>query len=293
MQSRAHVFFALIAIIFWLVSFGPIWALENLQQHISISITMIFGSFVAGGTALGGGAVAFPVLTKVLGIIPVEAKLFSLAIQSFGMTAASLTIICKRIPFYPRIVFFALLGAIPGTLVSLIWISEVMPRIATKSIFSLFLLIFSVTILNFKKNILADHSPAETNYAAIVLVGFIGGIASGLLSSGVDILLFALLVLILKKDIKKATATSVIVMAVTSVLASTFNIAVLGNITQQVQSYVHAAIPIVVIGAPLGAWLCARLTNQTVFNTLIVLISLEISFTLFEVSKLFFVANSP
>lgn len=287
LQSQAHIIFASLTILFWLVSLGPTWAMENFQQHISISITMIFGSFVAGGTALGGGAVAFPVLTKILGIIPPEAKLFSLAIQSFGMTAASLTIICRNIPFYPRVVFFSLLGAVPGTLISIIWISDLLPRLATKSLFSLFLLVFSMTLINFRKKRFLDSSSLEDNYLLVTIVGFVGGIASGLLGSGVDILLFALLILILKKDIKKATATSVIVMAVTSVLASTFNAVVLGNLTPQIQSYVHAAIPIVVIGAPLGAWICSNLKNHTVFNILLALIFLEISFTFFEIFKLF------
>ncbi len=53
---------------------------------------MTFGSFVAGSTFLGGGAVAFLTLTKMLLVDPVTAKSFSLAIQSVGMTAASIYI---------------------------------------------------------------------------------------------------------------------------------------------------------------------------------------------------------
>lgn len=58
---------------------------------------MLFGSMVAGGTSMGGGAVAFPVLTKLLEVPPHEAKVFALAIQSVGMTAATLTIIAMQI----------------------------------------------------------------------------------------------------------------------------------------------------------------------------------------------------
>jgi hypothetical protein len=54
-------------------------------------VRLSFGSMIAGGTSLGGGAVAFPVFTKVLHITPYDAKVFSLAIQSVGMSAASLT----------------------------------------------------------------------------------------------------------------------------------------------------------------------------------------------------------
>ena len=50
-----------------------------------LSITMIFGAAIAGMTSEGGGAVAFPVMTLVLGIEPTVARDFSLMIQSCGL----------------------------------------------------------------------------------------------------------------------------------------------------------------------------------------------------------------
>jgi hypothetical protein len=58
-----------------------------------MSITMIFGSMVAGATSEGGASVAFPVMTLVFGIAPVVARDFSFMIQSVGMTCASFTIL--------------------------------------------------------------------------------------------------------------------------------------------------------------------------------------------------------
>jgi hypothetical protein len=49
-----------------------------------MTITMIFGSMVAGATSEGGGAVAFPVMTLVLKIQPTIARDFSLMTQSCG-----------------------------------------------------------------------------------------------------------------------------------------------------------------------------------------------------------------
>lgn len=46
---------------------------------------MIFGAAIAGMTSEGGGAVAFPVMTLVLGIEPTVARDFSLMIQSCGL----------------------------------------------------------------------------------------------------------------------------------------------------------------------------------------------------------------
>lgn len=280
--KKTHIIFGVTVVILWITSYGFTWAVENLERHFSIALTMVFGSMVAGGTALGGGSVAFPVLTKILNIIPFEAKVFSLAIQSFGMTAASATIICRRIAFYPRMVLLALTGALPGVIISLTWISDLIPRLATKSIFSLLLLAFA--IVSIKTHVEASKggkSDESMNYM-IPIIGFIGGIVSGLLGSGADIFVFSLLVLFYRLDIKMATATSVIVMAVVSVFATFYNAVVLETITPKIQQYVHAAAPIVIVGAPLGAWICSRLSNIQILFVLLFLISLEISFTTYE-----------
>ena len=58
-----------------------------------MSLTMCFGSFIAGATSEGGGAIAYPVMT--LGpwkIHPLVARDFSLMIQAVGMIAASVSI---------------------------------------------------------------------------------------------------------------------------------------------------------------------------------------------------------
>ena len=54
---------------------------------------MCLGSFIAGATSEGGGAIAYPVMT--LGpwkIAPLIARDFSLMIQSIGMIAAGAAI---------------------------------------------------------------------------------------------------------------------------------------------------------------------------------------------------------
>ena len=51
----------------WAVVFGPRYV-DVLTEQWEIALTMIFGSLVGGGTSEGGGAVGFPILTKVLGV---------------------------------------------------------------------------------------------------------------------------------------------------------------------------------------------------------------------------------
>ena len=47
----------------WLTIISPNKAISNMLANWEIAVTMIFGSMIAGGTSMGGGAVAFPVLT--------------------------------------------------------------------------------------------------------------------------------------------------------------------------------------------------------------------------------------
>jgi uncharacterized membrane protein YfcA len=292
LRHYAPLLFILSIYACWLLVQGVNSALANFVSQISIAITMVFGSFIAGGTALGGGAVAFPVMTKLLGIEPATAKVFSLAIQSFGMTAASVAIIFGGIKYYRPILLVALLGALPGVFISLFFIADLLPRLATKSLFSFFLFIFAITLLrsDWRESCRLSFDNTCKKHRLIVLAtAFIGGMVSGLIGSGADVALFALLMLYFKADLKVATATSVLVMAVTSVFASLINYFLLNTIDQQVFHYVLAAIPVVIVGAPLGAYFCAKVSKSIMLGLLLMLISLEVVFTAYEVINTWFV----
>ncbi|NOR69106.1 MAG: sulfite exporter TauE/SafE family protein, partial [Methylomarinum sp.] len=88
------------------------------MKNWPITLTMVFGSFIAGATSEGGGAIAFPIFTKVLHISPLDSKVFSLAIQSIGMMAATLTIIVIRIKVEWRVILWASIGGLFGVVFS-------------------------------------------------------------------------------------------------------------------------------------------------------------------------------
>ena len=284
---RGHFLFGLAAILFWVDSFGFSEAIQNLLKYFKISLTMVLGSMVAGGTALGGGAVAFPVLTKLMAFTPQDAKVFSLAIQSFGMTAASIAILCKRIKFYPKFLLISLVTALPCALFRLYFLSDLVPRLWIKIVFSSLLVLFAFAILTQKSHVaVANTLLNRAKVIAILTVGAVGGVLSGILGSGADICLFALLALAFKSDLKAATATSVMLMAVISVFCSFINLMMLDALTPQIFSYVHAAIPVVIVGAPLGAWICSELPTKILVRILVSLIACEALFTVFEIGAI-------
>ena len=99
---------------------------------------------------------------------------------------------------------------------------------------------------------------------------------SGLVGNGIDIVLFSVMVLLCRISEKIATPTSVLLMAMNAIVGFALQLFVFHNFTSPVQDYWFAAIPVVVVGAPLGAMFCSLLHRQTIANLLITLIFIEV-----------------
>ena len=110
----------------------------------------------------------------------------------------------------------------------------------------------------------------------LLIVGFLGGIVSGLVGNGIDIFIFAVMVLLFRISEKVATPTSVIIMAINALTGFAYQVFVIQDFTQPVKSYWLAAIPIVVVGAPIGAIICSKLNRLTINRILIGLILTEL-----------------
>ncbi len=258
--------------------------LSALWLNWQVSLTMLFGSLIAGATSEGGGAVAFPVFTKLLGVHPQDAKVFSLAIQSVGMTSASLLIVLLRIPVEWRVIFWATLGGIVGISLGSIVLAPIVSPVITKTIFTVIVTSFAITLVVLNRGIQLRHQQLPvvgvTECALLVVFGFIGGVVSGLIGNGIDIITFSLMVLLFRVSEKVATPTSVLLMAINAVVGFMLYLFVLDGFTLQVKAYWLAAVPVVVVGAPMGAFLCSQLSRQTIARILIVLIAVELVTTL-------------
>ena len=224
-----------------------------------MSVTMIFGSFIAGATSEGGGAVAFPVMTLLFEISPRVARDFSLLIQSIGMTAAASLIFRQGIPVERNAIKWAGLGGAVGIIVSLEWVAPYLPPLYTKVFFVSLWLSFGVALYRInretKRSVFPDISEFQRADArTLFLTGVIGGVVSGLTGSGLDIVTFSVLVLAFRINEKIATPTSVVLMASNTLVGAFWLGAARGNIQPEAWSYWLVCVPIVVVGAPLGAW---------------------------------------
>ncbi len=144
-QRTILISIALVVWSAWLTLLGGKEAFSYLLGHWQIALTMVFGSAIAGGTSLGGGAVAFPVFTKILHISPSDAKIFSLAIQSVGMTAASVAIFFTGIRVEWRVICWGSLGGFLGVFLGSGFLAPVVPPDVIKMSFTVMLTSFAIT----------------------------------------------------------------------------------------------------------------------------------------------------
>lgn len=268
----------------WLAVLGPASALQAVVNEWQVAVTMAFGSFVAGASSEGGGAVAFPVFTKLLHVPPAQAKMFSLLCQAVGMTAAAISIIMMRVRVDWRAIGWASVGGAVGVCISLALIAPYAPPKDVKVLFTALQAGFAIalvfSLLGFEGRGAQARMLGWRGPTVLLWVGLVGGVVSGLVGSGLDLFTFAVLTLLFRVSEKIATPSSVILMAGNSLVAIAFNRIAIGPVDVEVRSMWLAAIPVVVVGAPLGAWFCSRLRRPTIAWMLIGLISIEVLTTI-------------
>lgn len=221
------------------VAVTVLWALyatafgqwERIANNWFAALTMVFGSFVAGSTPQGGGAVAFPVFTKLLEVPSDVARSFSLCIQTIGMGTATVSILINRRAIEWRAVAIGGASAMLTFVVALFvladpnkpfWPSR-LPGEYVKVTFTILLasmafVVYLGTKVRIRKVDAALPSLNRRLYIALIVAGIAGGVASSLTGSGADVMIYMFIVVLLGVDPRVGVPTSVIVMTLVSVL---------------------------------------------------------------------------
>lgn len=247
-----------------------------------ISLTMTLGSFVAGATAEGGAAVAFPVFTKALHIPSADARTFGLMIQAVGMTMAAVVIGIQRVKVLPRVIMWVSLGGIFGQVVGTYFIS--IPNPYPKILFTFVATAFGVAMIISRWWM--KWSPREelpewhAKYRALfLLIGLLGGTFAAQTGSGIDMLTFIVLTLAFGIDEKISTPTTVTIMGLNSIVGFFLH----GVVSQDIGiawNYWLVAVPIVILGAPLGAYVASKVNRDGIIKFLLFLITVELVTTI-------------
>lgn len=265
-----------------IVVYGDYW--QTVIAHYGIAVAMAFGSYVAGSTPMGGGTVGFPILVLLFGEPPTLGRDFSFAVQSIGMTSASIFILCRGLPLEWAILRWALLGTLIGTPLGIFFVAPHVPEIAIKVFFAIIWASFGVLHLYRTGDICANigETPAAHRFDRNVgfFVGLLGGACvASITGVGIDMILYAVMVLLMRADLKVAIPTSVILMAATSLVGIAVKILFTG-VQPGVFGNWLAAAPIVAIGAPFGAFIVSYIGRRPTLIVVAVLCVLQFLWTM-------------
>lgn len=201
--------------------------IQLLGYFLAILIGLTLGLIGSGGSIL-----TVPILVYLLAIEPVLATAYSLFIV--GITA--LVGLIRNIPkkqvdfktgtIFAIPAFFAvyitrkyLLPAIPD---SLFFIDdfEMTKNIAIMVFFAIIMLLAAVSMIrnNRKEEGVENAQALKFNYPLIIIEGIVVGVLTGLVGAGGGFLIIPALVLLAKLPMKKAVATSLMIIAVKSLI---------------------------------------------------------------------------
>ena len=243
---------------------GNYW--KTLADHWGIAVAMAMGSYAAGATPMGGGTVGFPVLVLLFKQAATLGRDFSFAVQSIGMTSASIFIICRRQPVEWQMLRWAMLGALIGTPLGILYIAPLVPSLVIKVLFAVVWCSFGVLHLYRLRELCRHEGMVPGAHRFDRNAGFFVGLSAGatvaaITGVGIDMVIYAVLVLLCQADLKIAIPTSVIIMAWTSLIGIAVK-----NMAHAVQPGVYdnwlAAAPVVALGAPLGAFVVDKVGRR-------------------------------
>lgn len=258
----------------WLLGFYATWltvvvgqqAWDTVLSHWPIALAMLVGSFLAGSTPMGGGTVGYPVLVLLLGKAPTIGRDFSFAIQSIGMTSAAIYILCTRKPAAFHVLISACIGSAVGTPLGILFVAPYVPERFITVLFSAIWASFGILAIWRNDTFSQSRSPSAGNVPLDrwlgALIGFCGGMfVASVTGVGLEMLIFCALVLMRGADVRTAIPTGVMLMAFTSVIGLATKVAT-ADLQPELFGPWLAASPIVVLGAPLGAFVAARVARR-------------------------------
>lgn len=303
----------------WLVAVTATGLWTRVGENWESAITMAAGSFLAGSSPEGGGAVAFPVFTKALHVPASVARTFGLSIQAVGMSMAAVSIVLCRRLIVVRAVVIGTAASIVGLLGGLVLVGDstvpywpsTVPTPWVKVVFSIVLATTSILML---RHLRSDDHRAESDPGGpvvptwnsgfdvlILLFGLAGGLLSSMAGTGANIVVFLLLVVVAGVRPSVALPSAVLVMAATSIVG----LVVLGLVDGQLSPSAEAApptavgadpadlfglwmaaVPVVIWGAPLGALAASVVTESLLVKFVAALASFEVATTVLLVPEI-------
>ena len=183
---------------------------------IWVVIAPALAGFIAALTGLGGGVVMVPALSILAGLDIGDAIGLSLAAIAVNASISGARYIEQGLVYYDRVAIYASLS-IPGAYIGGFVATRVSPRLL-EAAFAVFLFYVSITIIRKRDSSITQQETIEGGvnraYSSAAALG--AGFLSGLLGIGGGTVIMPLLTLAERMDIKRAVATSTVIVAITA-----------------------------------------------------------------------------
>ncbi|WP_029038462.1 sulfite exporter TauE/SafE family protein [Salinimicrobium xinjiangense] len=199
-----------------------------------IDLLGYFGALLIGvvlGLIGGGGSIlTVPVLVYLLSINPVTATAYSLFVVGASSLVGALNNMKKKLVDFRTATVFAipafiavygtrkyLVPAIPEHIFTL-WGFEVTKDIAIMLFFAVIMIVASISMIKNNGTEELKETKVKYNYPLIIIEGLVVGVLTGIVGAGGGFLIIPALVLLTKLPMKKAVATSLLIIAVKSLI---------------------------------------------------------------------------
>jgi uncharacterized membrane protein YfcA len=199
-----------------------------------LEILGYFGALVIGvvlGLIGGGGSIlTVPVLVYLLAINPVTATAYSLFVVGASSLVGAIKNMQKKLVDYRTAIVFAIpafitvyatrkwmVPAIPESLFS-IGGFEITKNIGIMLFFAIIMILASVSMIRENGKKKTKNEAIRYNYPLIILEGIVVGVLTGIVGAGGGFLIIPALVLLAKLPMKKAVATSLLIIAIKSLI---------------------------------------------------------------------------
>lgn len=178
----------------------------------------------------GGSILTVPILVYVLGIDPILATAYSLFVVGTSAAVGAVRNAQKGMVDFRTGIVFAIpafisvyltrmfvVPAIPEHLFN-IGDFEVTRNIAIMIFFAIIMLLASISMIRGRKDTSEENQEVHYNYPMIIIEGIVVGFLTGIVGAGGGFLIIPALVLLAKLPMKKAVATSLMIIAIKSLI---------------------------------------------------------------------------
>jgi uncharacterized membrane protein YfcA len=197
------------------------------------------------------------------------------------MTSAAIVILTSGIKIEKRALLVGALAGAAGMALGMTFVAPLFAPPFAKMFFTSLWAAFALALWRMNRDKARPIAEAMATFgwrdmAALSVFGVLGGMVSSIVGTGLCMVTFMLLTMRYKMSEKVATPTSVILMATNALFGFFFKSAFLGGMAPEAWNYWWVCVPIVVIGAPLGARFMKGKSRRFVANFLYVAIALQL-----------------